>query len=37
MQMFATLENAKPNAEDVTGFSLAAVKRMTIQVARQPL
>jgi hypothetical protein len=36
-QMFATSEKVKPDIENVRGLSLAAVKRMTVQVTRQPL
>jgi hypothetical protein len=36
MQMFAILENAKPDTENVGAFSLAAVKRVTFQVIRLP-
>jgi hypothetical protein len=37
MQMFATSEKEEPHIDDITGLSLAAVMRMTVQVARQPL
>jgi hypothetical protein len=37
MQMFTTLEKAKPDMENIRGLSLAAVERNTIQVTRQPL
>jgi hypothetical protein len=35
--MFATSEEEKPDAENERGLNLAAVKRTTVQVTRQPL
>jgi hypothetical protein len=35
IQLFATWEKAKPDTENIKGLSLAAVKRTTVQVARQ--
>jgi hypothetical protein len=32
-----TLEKANPDRENIRGLSLAAVKRTTVQVTRQPL
>jgi hypothetical protein len=37
MQMFALSEKVKPDTENTRGLGLAAVKRTTIQVTRQPL
>jgi hypothetical protein len=37
MQMFTTSEKAKPDTENISGLNLAAVKRTTVQVTRQPL
>jgi hypothetical protein len=37
MKMFATLDKAKSDIGSTKGLNLAAVKQMTIQVARLPL
>jgi hypothetical protein len=37
MQMSATLEKVKPNTENIRALSFVAVKRMIVQVTRQPL
>jgi hypothetical protein len=37
IQMFATLDKAKPNRENIRGENLAAVKRTTVQVTKLPL
>jgi hypothetical protein len=37
MQMFATLEKAKSDTENIRGLSLAAVKLKTVYLTRQPL
>jgi hypothetical protein len=36
MQMFATSEKAKPDAENIRGLSLVAVKCAAVQVSRYP-
>jgi hypothetical protein len=36
MRMFATLDKAKPDTENIRGFNLAAVKCMTVEVSRVP-
>jgi hypothetical protein len=37
MQMFAILDKAKPDTENIRGLDLAAVKRTGVQVTRLPL
>jgi hypothetical protein len=37
MQVLATSEKEEPDAENIRGVSLAAVKRTAVQVNRQPL
>jgi hypothetical protein len=35
--MFATLDKVKPDAENIRGLNLAAVKHTTVEVTRLPL
>jgi hypothetical protein len=37
MQMFMTMEKAKPDTKNIKGLSWAGVKRTTVQVTKQPL
>jgi hypothetical protein len=37
MKMFATLDKAKPDTENIRGLNLAAVMCMTVQVSRLSL
>jgi hypothetical protein len=37
MKMFATLDKAKPDAENIRGLNLAAVMSVTVQVTRLSL
>jgi hypothetical protein len=37
MKMFAILDKAKPDTENIRGFSLAAVMCMTVQVTKLSL
>jgi hypothetical protein len=37
MRMFATLDKAKPDTENIRGLNLAAVMCMTVQVSRLSL
>jgi hypothetical protein len=37
MQMIVTLEQVKPNTENIRGLSLAVVKHTTVQASRQQL
>jgi hypothetical protein len=37
MKMFATMEKAKPDTENIRGLNLAAVKHKTVEVTRPPL
>jgi hypothetical protein len=37
MQMFAILDEAQPDTENIRGLNLATVKRTTVQVTKMPL
>jgi hypothetical protein len=37
MNVFAVLDKAKPDTENIIGLNLAAVKRTAVQVTEQPL
>jgi hypothetical protein len=37
MKMFATLDKAKPDTENIRSFNLAAIKHTTAQATRLPL